>query len=76
MIEAVVTGGSFLGAGSIIRERSNGHVEGLTTAASLLFAAAIGIGVDMEQFVLTGGVTLVVLTTVRWVKRLGQRLDI
>ncbi|MCI0721969.1 MAG: MgtC/SapB family protein, partial [Acidobacteria bacterium] len=43
IIEAVITGVSFLGAGTIIRDpRDGGQVEGLTTAASLLLAAAIG----------------------------------
>jgi putative Mg2+ transporter-C (MgtC) family protein len=43
IIEAVITGVSFLGAGTIIRnQRDGGRVEGLTTAASLLLAAAIG----------------------------------
>ena len=42
ILEAIVTGISFLGAGTIFRDRSNNKVEGLTTAASLLFAAAVG----------------------------------
>src|SRR5512145_198166 len=41
IIEAVVVGISFLGAGTIIHERSEGQVKGLTTAASLLFAAVV-----------------------------------
>ena len=36
IIEAVVTGISFLGAGAIILHRRQHHVEGLTTAASIL----------------------------------------
>lgn len=37
IMEAVITGVSFLGAGTIIRSRSGGQVEGLTTAATLLY---------------------------------------
>jgi putative Mg2+ transporter-C (MgtC) family protein len=42
IIEAVVVGISFLGAGTILRHRDEGYIEGLTTAASILVAAAIG----------------------------------
>jgi len=43
VIEAVVTGVSFLGAGTIIRRSAKREVEGLTTAASILFSAAMGV---------------------------------
>jgi putative Mg2+ transporter-C (MgtC) family protein len=74
IIEAVVAGVAFLGAGTIIRRQAD--VEGLTTAASLLFVAALGIAVALHLFVLAiGGVllTLLVLALVnnidRWLKR-------
>lgn len=35
IIEAVITGITFLGAGTIIRHRGKDQIEGLTTAASL-----------------------------------------
>jgi putative Mg2+ transporter-C (MgtC) family protein len=65
IIEAVITGVSFLGAGTIIRNREEGDVAGLTTAASLLFAAAVGISVAMAQWVLAVGSTVLVLLTLR-----------
>lgn len=49
-----------LGAGTIIHLRSRGQVEGLTTGASLLFVAAVGICVAIHQFLLAIGATLVV----------------
>lgn len=70
IIEAVITGVTFLGAGTIIRNRSKNQVEGLTTAASLLFVGALGIGVALNQFVLTVGATLLVLVTLRMVKHI------
>lgn len=76
IIEAVITGVSFLGAGTIIRQGNN-KIEGLTTAASILVAAAIGICVALSQMVLAIGVTVVVLIALRGVKILeiwlGQR---
>ena len=65
VINAVITGVSFLGAGTIIRRSSTRHVEGLTTAASILFAAAVGICVALSQLVLAVGVTVLVLITLR-----------
>lgn len=65
IIEAIVTGISFLGAGTILRDQSNNRVEGLTTAASLLFSAAIGATVGIHQYVLAGGIVLLVLVILR-----------
>jgi putative Mg2+ transporter-C (MgtC) family protein len=73
-IEAVVTGISFLGAGTIVLRRGKQQVEGLTTAASILFTAAVGVCVALAQFVLAVGATLLVLVTLRGVGLLEGRL--
>jgi putative Mg2+ transporter-C (MgtC) family protein len=52
IFEAVVVGVSFLGAGTIWKSANEHRVEGLTTAASLLFAATLGIAVAVERYVL------------------------
>lgn len=65
IIEAIVTGVAFLGAGTIIRSHGQSIVHGLTTAASLLFTAAIGICVALEVFGLAVGGTVLVLATLR-----------
>ena len=66
VIEAIVTGVAFLGAGTIIRRGPNhDFVQGLTTAASLLFTAAVGIGVATKEIVLAVGATLLALATLR-----------
>jgi putative Mg2+ transporter-C (MgtC) family protein len=74
IVEAIIAGISFLGAGTIIRNRGEGEVEGLTTAASLLFAAAVGMGVALSQWVLAVGGTLLVLVTLRFVPIFTRRL--
>ena len=68
IIEAVITGISFLGAGSIIRTRGQNHVEGLTTAAAMLFAAALGMSVALSQYMLAVGATVFVLVVLRGIK--------
>jgi putative Mg2+ transporter-C (MgtC) family protein len=65
IMEAVITGVSFLGAGTIIRHGAKNRIEGLTTAASILMSAAVGIAVALSQWVLAIGVTLLVLITLR-----------
>jgi putative Mg2+ transporter-C (MgtC) family protein len=72
IIEAVITGVSFLGAGTIIRRHENGDVEGLTTAASLLLTAGIGLAVAVGHFVLALGTTLLTLVTLRVLRRLEE----
>jgi putative Mg2+ transporter-C (MgtC) family protein len=65
IMEAVIIGVSFVGAGTIIRSRSGERVEGLTTAASLLVAAGVGVCVVLSQIILAVGVTVLVLVTLR-----------
>lgn len=59
-VEAIVTGISFLGAGTIFVSGKRDRVQGLTTAASILVTAAIGIAVGLERYVLAVGSTLVI----------------
>ncbi len=61
IIQAIVVGISFLGAGTIIRLDREERVEGLTTAASILFISAIGITVALDLIYLAVGATLLVL---------------
>jgi len=50
IIQAVIVGISFIGAGVIFRQPSG--ILGLTTAAGLLITAAIGIAVGINQYYL------------------------
>ena len=76
IIQAVLTGISFLGAGTIIRRQGKEHVEGLTTAASLLFVSAVGVAVALNQFALSIGVTVLVLVTLRGLGAVEKRLNL
>ena len=60
VVEAIVVGISFLGAGTILKYRVQGEgvVEGLTTSASILSVAAIGIAVALDVYVLAVGAAL------------------
>jgi putative Mg2+ transporter-C (MgtC) family protein len=66
----IVSGVGFLGAGTIIQAR--GRVHGLTTAAGLWVAAAIGLAVGAEFYVeaaVTAVVLLLILIVLRPVER-------
>ena len=65
LIEAIVVGISFLGAGTILKYNRERTVEGLTTSASILSVSAIGIAVALDAFVLAVGVTLLDLS-INW----------
>jgi putative Mg2+ transporter-C (MgtC) family protein len=71
----IVTGIGFLGAGTILRE--GGRIGGLTTAATICLAAALGMGIaagEMEDVVIATNVALVVLLifprVVSWINRI------
>lgn len=59
VIQGVVGGIGFLGAGTILHNR--GSVEGLTTAASLWLAAALGIAAATGELVLGLQITVIAL---------------
>ncbi len=72
LVEAVVAGVSFIGAGTIFASRKGDGVQGITTAASLLTVAAIGITVGFGYLALGFAIavlTLAVLTLLRWFER-------
>lgn len=57
VVEGVVGGIGFLGAGSIIR--SGAHIQGITTGASIWLAGAIGVAAGINNFPLAGMVTFI-----------------
>jgi putative Mg2+ transporter-C (MgtC) family protein len=60
-LHAVITGIGFLGAGAIMTRTSDRAPHGLTTAASLFFAATVGIAVAAEELVIAVGMTILAL---------------
>ena len=66
----IVSGVGFLGAGVILRE--HGKVVGLTTAATIWLAAALGMGIGGGQYLLSFSATAIILL-VLWVFPLIER---
>lgn len=73
IIEAVVTAVAFIGAGTIIQHARHEAVLGLTTAASILLTAAVGITVGLQQYVLAIGVTVLALVVLRLLQGYGNK---
>jgi putative Mg2+ transporter-C (MgtC) family protein len=75
IVEAVVTGISFLGAGTIFVSRGDERVKGLTTAASILVTAAVGMMVGLRFYLLATGITLLVFTVLHGLGILKEKLQ-
>jgi len=74
ILSAVITAVGFLGAGTILRRANEDRVEGLTTAASMLLAAIIGLAAGLRQFPLAVGVTLLTLFALRWLRKIESKI--
>ena len=72
IIQAVVAGIAFLGAGAIIQGR--GRVTGITTGASLWVAGAIGIASGLGRYALAGLTTVLAFVILYFLGRLETRL--
>ena len=78
LVEAVVAGVAFIGAGTIFSQRRGTSVTGITTAASLLMVAVIGIAAGLHAQMLALGatvITLAVLVVLAWVERRAGTRD-
>ncbi len=74
IIEAVVTGVSFLGAGSIFVAGNAQRVKGLTTAAAILVTAAVGMMVGLQLYVLATGITLMTFMVLYALSRVKDKI--
>ncbi len=61
LVESVVSGVAFIGAGTIFAARSGATVAGITTAASLLMVAIVGVAVGFGYYLLSLAVTMLTL---------------
>lgn len=64
VLQAIVLGVSFLGAGTIFR-RGGDRIEGLTRAATILLAPCVGLACALERYVMAVAVTALTLAIIR-----------
>ena len=75
VLQAIVVGISFLGAGTIVHDSKEG-VAGLTTAATIYLTAGIGVAVAVERMALAVVITIfavLVLVIVGWIELSVER---
>jgi putative Mg2+ transporter-C (MgtC) family protein len=79
VIQGLMAGVGFIGAGVILREEGTKRVHGLTTATTVWIAAALGIACGLPDWTVavTGVVlALAILTMLKWFeRRLGPDLE-
>lgn len=67
VLQAIVLGVSFLGAGTIFR-RGSGRIAGLTMVATIVLAAAVGLACTLERYATAVTVTALALEIPRVTK--------
>jgi putative Mg2+ transporter-C (MgtC) family protein len=74
VVQGIMTGLGFLGAGAILRGRDQMEVQGLTTAATVWIAAGLGVTAGLGAWFITITGTLVTLFLLTYGKRIEELL--
>ncbi|HET8563214.1 MAG TPA: MgtC/SapB family protein, partial [Candidatus Binatia bacterium] len=75
VIQGLITGIGFIGAGAILKLEEKRAIEGLTTAAGVWMTAAIGVAVGLGRLGLAMVSTLLTWITLSVVGKMEQRLN-
>jgi putative Mg2+ transporter-C (MgtC) family protein len=76
VVQGILTGVGFLGAGVILHD-PNGHISGITTAATIWICAVLGLVCGLGQWVVLGisiALTTITLLFGRALERLAEKL--
>lgn len=74
VIQGIITGIGFVGAGSIIKRDSERDIQGVTTSAGIWMTAAIGVTVGLGGLGLAVVATILSLIVLRVTTRVEERL--
>ncbi|HZH25973.1 MAG TPA: MgtC/SapB family protein [Azospirillaceae bacterium] len=74
VVQGILTGLGFLGAGSILRGKDGMEVQGLTTAATVWIAAGLGVAAGLGAWFITVAGTLVTLFLLTYGTQLEEKL--
>jgi putative Mg2+ transporter-C (MgtC) family protein len=72
IIQGLMAGVGFIGAGVILRDHSSGTVYGLTTAATVWLAAAFGVACGVADWSVVGAgavLAFIILVAMKWIER-------
>jgi len=71
IIQAIIVGVSFIGAGTVMQVQKVYKVKYLTTAASILYSTGVGISVALDKYLLAVGLTIFILIIyypIKWIE--------
>lgn len=72
VIQGIITGIGFVGAGSIMKRETEKNIQGITTSAGIWMTAAIGVTIGLGGLglaIIATMLTLVILRVTHWVER-------
>lgn len=75
VLQGVISGIGFLGAGAVLKLKEDGVIKGLTTAASIWATSAIGITVGLGLQATAALSTVMVLVILQTLSRVSKRID-
>lgn len=61
VLQAILVGVSFIGAGTVLKTDQGDNIKYLTTAATILFSSGVGIAVAMHAYIVAVGLTGIIL---------------
>jgi putative Mg2+ transporter-C (MgtC) family protein len=77
IVQGVMAGISFIGAGVILRDAQAKTIEGLTTAATVWLTAALGIACGLAAWwtvLIASAIALALLLAFRWIEKLFESI--
>jgi putative Mg2+ transporter-C (MgtC) family protein len=72
VVQGIVSGIGFLGAGAVLKNSDEGRIHGLTTAASIWATAAVGIAAGLGREATALLATVLVLVVLRALRRFSR----
>jgi putative Mg2+ transporter-C (MgtC) family protein len=75
VVQGLVSGIGFLGAGAVLKDSEEGRIHGLTTAATIWATAAVGIAAGLGHTGTAAIATVFMLLVLVWLRRLGKSIS-
>lgn len=75
VVQGLVSGIGFLGAGAVLKDSDEGRIHGLTTAATIWATAAVGIAAGLGHTGTAAIATVFMLLVLVWLRRLGESIN-
>jgi putative Mg2+ transporter-C (MgtC) family protein len=74
VVQGLVSGIGFLGAGAVLKDQEEGRIHGLTTAAGIWATAAVGMAAGMGHTGIALLATVFILVVLVWLRRIGRSI--